>query len=110
MKILVVAPSWIGDTILAQPLFARLHEQHPGLALDVLAPAWSAPLLARMSEVHRVIDNPLGHGRFGWGERRRLGRSLADEGYDQAFVLPNSWKSALVPWFAAIPRRIGYQG
>ena len=110
MKILIVAPSWIGDTILAQPLFMRLHEVHPDLALDVLAPAWSAPILARMPEVRRVHDNPFAHGEFKLLARRRLGRELRAEAYDAAMVLPNSWKSALVPYFAGIPLRIGYTG
>ena len=110
MKILVVAPSWIGDCILAQPLFERLGEKHPGLLLDVLAPAWSAPLLARMSEVRRVLDNPLVHGEFNLGARWHLGRALKTEAYDEAIVLPNSWKSALVPFFAGIPLRTGFVG
>jgi len=110
MKILIVAPSWIGDTILAQPLFMRLHELHSNLALEVLAPAWSAPILARMPEVRRVHDNPFAHGDFNLLARRRLGRELRGEAFDAAIVLPNSWKSALVPYFAGIPLRIGYAG
>jgi len=108
MKTLVVAPSWIGDTILAQPLLARLHER--GAIIDVFAPAWSAPLLQRMPQVRRVITSPFRHGDFAWLQRRALGKQLAAEHYEQAFVLPNSWKSALIPFFAGIPKRIGYQG
>lgn len=110
MKILVVAPSWIGDTVLAQPLLARLHERHPGLELDVLAAQWSAPLLARMPEVRRVVDSPFGHGELKLGARWYLARRLAAEGYDEAVVLPNSLKSALIPFLAGIPRRTGYKG
>jgi heptosyltransferase-2 len=110
MKILVVAPSWIGDAVMAQPLFARLHQQHRKLQLDVLAPGWCAPMLARMPEVRRVIESPFRHGEFGWSTRRRIAHSLTEEGYDQAIVLPNSWKSALVPLLAGIPRRTGYRG
>ncbi len=109
-KILVVAPSWIGDTILAQPLFALLKRNQPAARIEVLAPDWSAPLLARMTEVDAVISNPFAHGEFSFGARRALGRRLAGTGYAQAYVLPNSWKSALVPFFAGIPRRIGYRG
>lgn len=109
-KVLVIAPSWIGDTILAQPLFARLHERHPGLVLDAFAPAWAAPLLSRMREIRRVIANPFAHGEFNLCGRRRAGRDLAGEGYDAAIVLPNSWKSALLPFFAGIPLRIGFKG
>jgi heptosyltransferase-2 len=110
MKILIVAPSWIGDTVLMQPLLSRLHEQRAGLRIDVLASAWSAPLIARMPEVTTVIDSPFRHGEFNFGARRQLGRRLAAAGYDEAIVLPNSWKSALVPFFAGIPVRTGYHG
>jgi len=109
-RILIVAPSWIGDTILAQPLFKRLHERHPGLALDVLAPAWSAPLLKRMPEVRNVIDSPFVHKEFNLKARWQLGRKLGHGGYDEAIVLPNSWKSALIPFFAGIPKRTGFTG
>ena len=110
MKILVVAPSWIGDTILAQPLLALLKRNNPAARIEVLAAAWSAPLLVRMAEVDAVIVNPFAHGEFGFGARRALGRRLASADYAQAYVLPNSWKSALVPFFAGIARRIGYHG
>mgnify|MGYP000894184761 FL=1 len=110
LKILIVAPSWIGDTILAQPLFMRLHQKHAALALDVLAPTWTAPLLARMPEVRKVLDNPFAHGEFNLAARWHLGRELRAEGYDEVIVLPNSWKSALSPFFAGIPVRSGYVG
>jgi lipopolysaccharide heptosyltransferase II len=108
--ILIVAPSWIGDTVLAQPLFARLHQRHTDLALDVLAAPWSAPLLGRMPEVRRVVPSPFVHGRFDLAARWSVGRQLASEVYDQAIVLPNSWKSALPVFFAGIRRRTGFSG
>jgi len=122
MKILVVAPSWIGDTILAQPLLTLLKQQNPVARIEVLAADWSAPLLGRMAEVDAVISNPFRHGEFSFGARRALGRRLrgnaasavpgdtASHNFSEAYVLPNSWKSALVPFFAGIPQRIGYQG
>ena len=109
-KILVVAPSWIGDTILAQPLFKLLHTRYRDLGLDALAPAWTLPLLERMPEVRRAILSPFGHGEVKLGGRRGLGRELRAEGYEQAIVLPNTFKSALVPFFADIPLRTGFRG
>lgn len=109
-KILVVGPSWVGDTVMSQTLFTYLHQSRPGVAIDVLAPASCGPLLQRMPEVRRAIAMPLGHGELGLGQRRRLGHTLRDAAYDQAIVLPNSLKSALVPWFAGIPRRTGWRG
>ncbi|MCX8017755.1 MAG: lipopolysaccharide heptosyltransferase II [Rhodocyclaceae bacterium] len=93
-----------------QPLLMRLKERDPAAEIHVLAPAWSAPLLARMPEVAAVIDNPFAHGVFAWAGRRALGRRLASADFQAAYVLPNSWKSALVPFFARIPQRIGYTG
>jgi len=109
-KILVIAPSWVGDTVMAQPLFRRLHERHADLTLDVLAPPWTLPLLKHMAEVHEAIANPFGHGELKLKERYRLGRELRKRGYDQAIILPNSLKSALVPFFAGIPLRTGFVG
>ncbi|MEK6592947.1 MAG: lipopolysaccharide heptosyltransferase II [Pseudomonadota bacterium] len=109
-SILVVGPSWIGDTVLAQPLLKLLCARHAGLAIDVLAPPWTLPLLQRMPEVRRAIPSPFGHGELKLGARRRLGIELRAAGYDQAIVLPNSFKSALVPFFAGIPLRSGYVG
>ncbi|HKU45458.1 MAG TPA: lipopolysaccharide heptosyltransferase II [Burkholderiales bacterium] len=102
---LVIAPNWIGDALMAQPLLGRL-----GGRIDVLAPAWVAPVVRRMPEVSEVIEAPFRHGPLQLGSRWRLGRSLKRRGYDAAYVLPNSWKSALVPFFAGIPKRIGYVG
>ena len=110
MKILVVGPSWIGDTVLAQPLFKLLQERHADLGLDVLAPAWTFPVVRRMPEVRRTVVNPFEHGELKFSERRRLGRVLRAEHYDQAIILPNTLKSAFVPLFARIPRRTGYRG
>jgi heptosyltransferase-2 len=109
-RLLVVAPNWIGDALMAQPLLTRLQEKLPGAQIDVLAPPWVAPVARRMPEVSEVIDAPLRHGPLQLRSRWRLGRSLGARGYDQAIVLPNSWKSALVPFFADIPLRSGYVG
>ena len=104
-RILVVAPNWIGDALMAQPLLSRLQGE-----IDVIAPPWVAPVLRRMPEVRSVIDTPFRHGPLQLRERWKLGRDLKKRDYDQAFVLPNSWKSALIPFFAGIPRRTGFVG
>lgn len=107
-RTLVVAPSWIGDAVLSHPLLVRLKERDPPGAIDVLAPPWALPVYRRMPEVADTISLPFGHGDLKLGERRRFARTLPP--YDSAVVLPNSWKSALVPWHAGIPVRTGYRG
>jgi heptosyltransferase II len=109
-KILVVGPSWVGDMVMAQSLFMTLKMVQPESRIDVLAPAWTFSLLDRMPEVALSIAMPLTHGQFGFMDRIKLGRQLKSEHYDQAIVLPNSWKSALIPFFAAIPLRTGFLG
>lgn len=109
-KILIIGPSWVGDMVMAQSLFMALKADNPAVEIDVLAMEWTRPLLQRMPEVKQAISMPISHGVFGWTMRRRLGRELAQKGYDQAIVLPNSWKSALIPWFAGIPVRTGWRG
>ncbi|MDD2685224.1 MAG: lipopolysaccharide heptosyltransferase II [Gallionella sp.] len=109
-KILVIAPSWVGDCMLMQPMLHRLLMQHRYARIDVLAPPWTEKLLRQIPEVNDVIINPFPHGALQLSARRQLGQSLRAEQYDQAIVLPNSWKSALVPYFADIPLRTGFIG
>ncbi len=109
-KILIIGPSWVGDCMLMQPMLKRLKERHPDCQIDVLAPSWTADLLQAMPEVHAAIDNPFPHGSLDLKGRHRLGRQLREEKYDQAVVLPNSFKSALIPFFAHIPLRTGFIG
>lgn len=109
-KILIVGPSWVGDMVMAQSLFIALKADNPGVLIDVLAMDWTRPLLQRMPEVNHAISMPVSHGVFGWPMRKQLGKQLAKNNYDQAIVLPNSWKSALIPWFAGIPIRTGWRG
>ncbi|MGB5563065.1 MAG: lipopolysaccharide heptosyltransferase II, partial [Sedimenticolaceae bacterium] len=95
--------------VMAQSLFKALRAKAPDRPIDVLAPGWSLPLMARMPEVRQGVEMPLGHGRLGLAQRWRLGRSLRGR-YRQAILLPNTWKSAIVPFAARIPRRTGWRG
>lgn len=108
-RILIVGPSWVGDMVMAQALFRALKQQRPDAEIHVLAPAWTRPLLARMPEVAASIDLPFGHGALKLDDRRRMGLALRGK-YQQAIVLPNSLKSALIPFFADIPVRTGWRG
>ncbi len=96
--------------VMAQSLFMALKQRHAHCTIDVLAPEWSLALIDRMPEVRKAIVMPLGHGQFDFKGRKALGKKLRSEQYDQAIVLPNSWKSALIPYFANIPKRTGYLG
>ena len=96
--------------MLSQSLLAGLRRQDPGSRIDILAPGWVLPIFRRMPEVNETLEGPFSHGELALGKRWRIARSLRANRYDCAYVLPNSFKSALVPLFAGIPERIGYTG
>ena len=104
---LVIAPQWIGDAVMTEPLLRRLHAR--GERLTVGAVPWVAPVYRAMPQVAEVLEFPFQHGGLQFGARRRLGRELQGR-FDTAYVLPNSLKSALLPFLASIPRRVGYLG
>jgi len=95
--ILVVGPSWVGDMVMAQSLFKLLKFRLPECIVDVVAPAWSLPILKRMPEIRDVHALEVKHGEGGIRKRYRLGKQLRSRSYAQAIVLPRSLKSALVP-------------
>lgn len=109
MNILVTGPSWVGDMMMSHSLYQQLKVQYPNCQIDVMAPDWCRPLLARMPEVRNAISMPIGHGSFRLCERYQLGKSLRNQ-YDMAIVLPNSLKSAFIPLFAKIAKRRGWKG
>lgn len=106
-RALVIAPQWIGDAVMTEPLLRRLHAR--GEVLTVGALPWVAPVYRAMPQVARVLEFPFAHGGLQWSARRALARQLRGQ-FDVAYVCPNSLKSALLPWWAGIARRIGYQG
>ena len=104
---LLIAPQWIGDAVMTQPLIAALHAQ--GQRLTVGALPWVAPVYRAMAEVHHVIEFPFAHGGLQWVARRQLAKALRGQ-FQRAVVCPNSLKSALLPWWAGIEERVGYRG
>lgn len=109
-KILIIGPSWVGDMVMSQSLYITLKQRHPDALIDVIAPGWCKPILERMPEVNQAIEMPIGHGEFNFFGRRAIGKELKKAHYDHAYILPNSAKSALIPWFAGIPVRTGWKG
>ncbi|MCP5266238.1 MAG: lipopolysaccharide heptosyltransferase II [Burkholderiaceae bacterium] len=95
---------------MSQPLVARLVRDEPDGIIDVAAPPHIAPVMRAMPGIADVIEAPNTHGRLDLRMRWRLARRIRARGYDRCIVLPNSLKSALVPWLAGIPLRVGHRG
>ena len=110
IQALVVAPQWIGDAVMTEPLLRRLHAR--GERLTVGALPWVAPVYRAMPQVAEVVEFPFAHGGLQWRARRQVARQFTqrERPFDVAYVLPNSIKSALLPFLAGIPRRVGYLG
>ena len=104
---LVIAPQWIGDAVMTEPLLRRLQAR--GERLTVGALPWVAPVYRAMPQVAEVIEFPFAHGGLQWTGRRAMAASLRGR-FDAAYICPNSLKSALIPWWAGIPQRVGYRG
>lgn len=96
--------------VMAQSLFIALKQREPDVKIDVVAPDWSLPLIARMPEVRQGIGLSIGHGELKLKQRLQAGKTLRKIEYRQAIVLPRSLKSALLPFFARVPVRTGYRG
>jgi heptosyltransferase-2 len=109
-RILIIAPNWIGDAVMSQPLLAHLKANHPLAQIDVLASKWVAPIYRSCIEVSHVIEANFEHKKIQWKLRKELAKKIHAHQYEVCYVLPNSLKSALIPWLAHIPYRVGYRG
>ncbi|MGE4529919.1 MAG: lipopolysaccharide heptosyltransferase II [Acidithiobacillus sp.] len=109
-RLLLVGPAWVGDMVMAQVLLQVMRRRWPKLQIDVLAPPASLPIAERMLEVRRCIPLEIPHGKLGWKQRRIVAESLQKEEYDWSICLPNSFKSALIPYWTLIPTRTGFGG
>jgi heptosyltransferase II len=104
---LIIAPQWIGDAVMTEPLLRRLHARGERLAVGALP--WVAPVYRAMPQVDEVIEFPFQHGGLQFKARRSIAKQVEGR-FDAAYVLPNSLKSALLPFLASIPKRVGYLG
>lgn len=104
---LVIAPQWIGDAVMTEPLMRVLAKR--GERLTIAAMPWVAPIYRAMTPIAEVIELPFPRAGLHWTARRALANQWQGR-FERAYVCPNSFKSALLPWLAGIPVRIGYQG
>lgn len=105
MNVLVKAPNWLGDAVMALPVLRSLRTMDPGGRVTVLTRAAFADLYRGAP-----VDEVLIHERGGLGPFRRTVRELKKRGFDTAVVVPRSFSAAFVAFAAKIPRRIGYAG
>jgi len=102
--LVILAPNWLGDAVMALPAIADVRRASPEVAIDVAARASIAPLFKLAAGPGAVIA--LGSDRLAW---RDPGKDLRDRGFDAALLLPNSFHAAFTVWRARIPERWGYR-
>lgn len=105
-NVLVIMPNWLGDGVMATPLLKSLATLPTKPKITALARSLVAPVLTGMPYVHRTIPYQYRDQKIHIGATARM---LANEHFDVAIILPNSWRSALIAWRAGIPVRIGYE-
>ena len=109
-RILVVAPSWLGDAVMSHSLIRRLSQEYQTASIDVFVSKAIEAIYIQMPEVSRIVNNPFGHAQLRLRDRWNTAQVLKSNRYDVVYVLPNSIKSALIPFLARIPHRVGYTG
>jgi heptosyltransferase-2 len=108
--ILFVPYMWIGDFVRCHTVVQVLNTRFPGRPVDVLATPLVATLLDYMPGVRKGVVSDLPRGRLAFQKQWALAKRLRAEGYGTALVMPRTWKSALAPFLAGIPERIGFLG
>src|SRR3954468_8997569 len=108
--ILLVPYMWIGDFVRCHSVVQLLRQRWPQRPIDLLTSQNNAPLLHYMPGVRKGIVCDLPRGRLPLGQYRALAARLRAEGYGTALVMLRTWKSALAPFLAGIPERVGFVG
>lgn len=108
--ILIIPYMWIGDFVRCHSVVTVLKERFPERPVDLLATALTAPLARFMPGVRNAIVSDLPRGAVALAAQRSLARRLVPAGYGTALVMPRTWKSALAPFLARIPERVGWFG
>jgi heptosyltransferase-2 len=108
--ILIVPYMWIGDFVRGHSVVKLLREQYPERPVDLLSSSLCAPLAEFMPGVRKAIVFDLPRGSLPLARYRELAKRLRAEHYGQALIMLRTWKSALAPWLAGIPKRTGFLG
>jgi lipopolysaccharide heptosyltransferase II len=108
MKILIRAPNWIGDAVMAIPAIEALRRARPKDEICVLARPAVADLFAGQPFADRTLAFDFRGRHQGWLGRERLVAELRKEKFDAALLLQNAFEAAWIAWRAGIPERVGY--
>ena len=106
---LIISPSWIGDLIISQSVLKYLKKEYINCSIDIIVRPDLIEIAKMMPEVNKVYSLDIDHNSLGLAKRYRLAKTIKKNLYTSSIILPNSFKSAIIPWLANIPIRIGYK-
>ena len=106
-RILIRSVNWIGDAVMATPAISVIREHFPAAEITILANPMVSQLFLHHPGIDRIVTFDRQGRHHGVAGRLRLATELRKLSFDLAIILPNSFDSALVPWLAGIPDRIG---
>ena len=108
-RFLIIAPSWIGDLLISQSVFKFLKNNYNECVIDIIAKPYLNGLIQLMPEINNIYDLDIRHKELGLSKRTLISKDLKKHNYSSAIILTNTFKSAIIPWLARIPERIGYK-
>jgi heptosyltransferase-2 len=108
MKILVRAPNWVGDAVMAIPALETIRRTRADGEICVLARPVVADLFSGQPFADRILRYDFRGSHRGWLGRGKLAAELRKEKFDVAVLLQNAFEAAWLAWCAGIPERIGY--
>ena len=106
---LIISPSWIGDLIISQSVLKYLKKEYINCSIDIIVRPDLIEIAKMMPEVNKIYSLDIDHNSLGLAKRYRLAKTIKKNLYTSSIILPNSFKSAIIPWLANIPIRTGYK-
>jgi heptosyltransferase-2 len=108
MKILVRAPNWVGDAVMAIPALEVIRRTHASAEIAILARPAVADLYRDQPFANKIVEYDSSGRHKGWWGREKLAAELRNENFDLAILMQNAFEAAWLAWRAGIPQRVGY--
>lgn len=104
-NVLVCGPNWLGDSVISMPALQLLRRRCPSCRITMLV----KPKLESLWRMHSAVDEVI-EISTGLGGTLRTARTVRARKFEGALVFPNSFRSALIPYLARVPVRVGTVG
>jgi heptosyltransferase II len=104
-NLLICGTNWLGDSVMSMPAIRLLKRRNPSARITILV----KPRLADFWKMQSLVDSVI-RLNAGLGETLAMAGSIRKLGFGAAYVFPNSFRSAVIPFLAGVPARTGMRG